>query len=578
MITRVQFGNIYNTGGKQVVSGTNSGYDTEGLIKGLTEAKRLPAVSLETKIEQNGAKQEAFAELQSLLSTFREASGFLRNVPGVDTDIQNIFSYRTSELTSNTSIGASSYLEATIEPGADLASYNITVDELATYNIKTTASFALANVNTSVVDGGGPLNSGTWAIGPHGTNVTLAAGDTLQQVVDKFNAVSDTSEIRATALEVSSGNFVLQLKSTTTGTAMNYALPGGLLNVGLAINQSAVNAELTIDGTTVIRSTNTISDAIDGVTFDLVQVTPAATTLALDIESDKELVKNGILNFVDSYNELRLFISRQTQVGNDGKPLETSVLAGSNTLRSTLSSIINEMSAAVAGLSSDPDSLADLGITFADFPGDDETPYTRNILSVDEDTLNNKLASDFDGVRQVFEFDFTSSSSEIQVFSRTNALDISAFSLNVNVGTSTYQATYDPGTGPVTINLTGSAITGGGYLIEGQAGTVLEGLRLIYGGSTTVTSNITVTQGIGDRLFNTIDALLDEDSGAVAIEISSLEDSNTRAQEEIDRIDQMVEKYRDQLLAKFSALESTLGAINTILASLDAQANAYANG
>ncbi len=579
MITRVQFGNIFNVGGRQVLGGSNSGYDTQSLIEGLTTAKRLPAVKMEDTLKLDASKQEAYTKLKKILGTFKETADHLRNPPGVQNSSNNIFSYRAGSLSSSSAVAAENYLDATIEPGTDLSNYTITVDQLATYNLKTTAPFALASLNTSVVGGAGPLNAGTWAIGPHGTSITLNNGDTLQQVVNKFNAVSDTSEIRASAIQVSPGNYALQLKSTTTGAAMNYALPGGLLNIGLDVNQSAVNAELTIDNTTIIRSTNSISDAIDGITFDLKQPTPMGTSLTLDVKPDTEIVKNAILNFVDSYNELRVFISQQTELGDDGKPAETAVLYKSGALRSTLSNVVAEMSHVVDGITGgDPDRLSELGITFTDFPGDDETPFTRNILTVDEDVLDGKLASDFDAVRKVFEFDFSSSDSEVQVFKRTNSLDISSFSLNIDITGGVYQATYNPGTGPVTVNLTGSAISGGGYLLTGQTGTVLEGLQMIYSGTTNTTSSINISQGIGDRIFNSLEDLLNEDTGQVPLEVNSLTDSDKRLQEEIDRIDELVARYRDQLLSKFTALENALASINTVLQSLDAQANANANG
>ncbi len=577
MVSQINFGNTFSSGGRTVVGGSNSGYDTEGLVKGLSDAKRLPAVKLEKKIELNGKKSEAFAELKTILDGFKDAANFLRNPPGVGNEGDNIFQYRSSTLSSSTSVAASNYLSTTIEPGTSLSNHTITVNSLATYSLQTTNTFALATTSTVAVGGAGPFNNGTWAIGPSGTPVTLVLGDTLEQAVNKINAVSETSGVEASILQVSTGNYRVQFKSTTTGAVTNYTLPVGMLNTGLAINQTATDSSLTIDGTTVTRATNSISDVVDGITFKLSQVTPPATSLSLDIQPDSTIVKNGILNFVDSYNALRLFTARQTEVGSSGKPKDTAILSSSASLRNIMSTVGSEVAKVVEGLTTSPNRLSELGITFNDFPGDEETPFTRNTLVVDEDILDSKLASNFDAVRKIFEFDFNSTDNEIQVFRRTNALNVSNFSLNADVVGGIYSATYNSGTGPVTVSLSGSVIPGGGFLLKGQSGTPFEGLELIYSGTVNTTATINLSQGIGDRLYNSLDDVLDEDTGSISIDIKSLEDSDTRAQEEIDRIDQIVERYRQQLLEKFSALESALGSINSILASLEANSNAQQN-
>lgn len=573
MADRVTLGNFFNSGGRRVVTGSNTGFDTETLINGLVEARRIPAVRLEDKIEANSKKTAAYNDLANLLNAFEDSANFLRNPPGVNNQSENIFEYRTTSLSTNSGVSADNYLEASIEPGASLSSYDITIGSLATYNIKTTNTFALAGLNTAVVGATDPFQAGTINIGASGTAVTLANGDTLQNVIDKINAVSTTTKVQATAIQVSSGNYRLQLKTTETGANLNYATPSlAVFATGFAVDISATNASVTIDGTTISSQSNTVDDAIDGISLTLKQQTPMGTTVSMEVEADVELVKDAILNFVDSFNNLKLFNARQTEIGEDGLPLETSVLNNSSALRNIVSSIVNEVSALVDGLTS-PNALADIGITLTDYEGDEENPFTRNTLVVDEEKLRNALNSDFDSVRKIFEFDYTSNNSEVQVFKRTNALDVNSFSLNINLGTSTYEATY----GATTVTLTGTAISGGGLLLEGPEGSALEGLQLLYSGSVDTTATIDLTQGIGDRTFNLLNDFINPVEGTIAVELESLVDSETRMEAEILRIDNFIAVYRQQLLEKFSALESALGRINSILASLDANAAARNN-
>lgn len=584
MVTSIQLGNLFNSNGRTVITGGSSALDIEGLIEGLTEAKRQPAVILEGKIETNTQRSEALSEMKKLLESFRDAADFLRSPPGVQNDASNVFQYRTAEISSNTAIAGSTYLSITAEPGAPVGKYAIEVNQLATRNVQTTDTFAIADANTALVGNpGGPINAGTLSVGAAGINVTLNAGDTLSQVAAKINAVKDQSGVEATVIKISNGNYRLSFKTLETGTAQNYDIVAqnpGMWGTTFAIQSNAVDAQITLDGTTVTRSSNSIDDLVDGLTFNLLAATPLATTLEADIVADKELAKQGIVNFVDSYNAFRLFVSKQTALGTNGRPTEDAVLASSSALSLSNSRVNIELSRFVEGLgASDPARLADIGITFSDYPGDEETPFTRNILTIDEEKLDSAIESNFDAVRRVFEFDMTSDNANLTVFKRTNGLDVSSFTLNVDQVAGTYTASYldDNGVAQV-INLTGTTMSGGaGVVLEGQQGTVLDGLTLIFASTSNATINVNISQGIGDRVYNAVDDMLEDDTGVVASALQQVEDESTRYQEEIEKIDEQIERYRDRLLAQFSALEQTISQINNLLQSLDAQSQARNN-
>lgn len=69
MVTQIQLGNFYTSNGRTVSGGVSgSGVDTEGMIKALTDARRLPAVSFENRVKTNDAKTKALGEFQTLLT------------------------------------------------------------------------------------------------------------------------------------------------------------------------------------------------------------------------------------------------------------------------------------------------------------------------------------------------------------------------------------------------------------------------------------------------------------------------------------------------------------------------------
>lgn len=576
----INLGSIFQSGGKTVVSGGNSGLDTESLINSLVEAKRLPAVQLEGTIESNTTKMDKLAELSSILDTFQQAANFLRNPPGVGNSTDNIFEYNSANVTSNSGVSAETYLSTAVETGVDPSSYSIAVDQIATRQSRVSNVFALADLDTQAVDGGGPFNAGVLQLGPGLEAVTLDAGDTLQQVLDKVNAVKDTSGVEMNAIEVTPGNFQIVFKATETGTSQNFDFTAnnpGIFNPGFQSETDAVDAMMTIDGVQVTRESNVIDDVVDGVTFTLNQTTPALTELTLDVDSDTELVQNAIINFVDAYNAFRVFASEQTETNDDGETVESAVLSGNSTLRTIVSAVGSEISAIVDGLADSANELADIGITLTDYEGDDETPFVRNILEIDEGVLASALSSNFDGVRKIFEFDYTVDDSNMVVYSRTNALNTNAIQFNIDQTNGIYEATFDDGSGPQTIALTAVALGGGGVSLTGPDDTAIEGLVVLYTDPGDAVVNMNLTQGLADRFYNLMDAALDEEDGIVASEIQSIDDRNEQLEEDIARIDELVENYRSTLLEQFSALEAAIASVNSILQLLDAQADARSN-
>ena len=766
MVTSIQLGNIFSQNGKNVVSGGNSGFDIEGLINGLADAKRLPAVALEENIEDNAIKATAFQTMKQLLADFKDAASFLRNPPGVNNEADNIFEYRAAQISSNTAVAGNNYLSVNAEPGAPVGEYDVTIDQIATRNVQTTDTFAVVDEDTSIVGGGGPLNAGTLLLGPNAVAINLEAGDSINEVIGKVNALKGTSKVEASYIKVSDGNYRLSFKTTETGAAVNYDITGGssviladgngeisfeaesftssttgsingidytagadagasggqavttpnngdfvspnfdtespalnydvyfdapgtyylhalvnapdagsdsvafgldggiemlddasanaylhtgstfgsylwtndlaatanpaaitvdsagvhqvnlwmredgmsvdkivlstdsgfvpagtgpapttgsvnstIFNVGFAVSETAVDAQMTIDGTVITRDTNNIDDVIDGLTFNLSQDTPLGTELTVDVDADTELAQSGIINFVDAYNAFRLFASAQTETDSSGRPTDDAALAGDSTLGLTLNRIYNEMSQAVTGVIGDDFSrLADLGIVFSDFPGDEETPFTRNIMTVDADKLETALSTDFDAVRGVFEFDYTSDDINLQVFSRTNGLGVTDATFNIDRTNGIYQATYLLNGVSTTVDLDVETNTSNSDLaIKGKSGTALDGLILIYSDTDDSTVTMHFSQGIGDKLYNTIGGLLEEDTGVVDSAIVSLEEKDARSLRDILRIDEQIERYREQLLEQFSALERAISQANTLLESLDAQSNARNN-
>lgn len=232
--------------------------------------------------------------------------------------------------------------------------------------------------------------------------------------------------------------------------------------------------------------------------------------------------------------------------------------------------MISELNSAVSNVSDDDfGSLQSIGITLEDFAGDSETLEVNNILQLDADELAAFLNSNFNDVREVFEFQFSSDSNDLSVFARTNNVSLTDFRLVIDT-------TADAGEEVEVQNSSGQQLffmdletVGNNFIFTGQEGTALEGLELIYSGDGTDTINVELSQGIGDRLFNLLDGVLEEDDGLVDVAVDTLSDQNEDLQSEIDDLNEQIENFRQTLVLQFTALEESITQINVLLGFLE---------
>jgi len=269
MTTSIQLGNIFtdNTGTTRV-SGGQSGFDIEGLVESLAEAKRLPAVQIEDKLAENTLRIDSYNQLRSLTNNFRDAANFLRNPPGVQNDSDNIFEYRAAAINSSIGGNGASYMSITAEPGTPIGEFAVTVDQIAERNVKTTETFAAADEDASIVGGGGPLNAGILTLGPNNVEITLEDGDTLNQVLAKVNAVSEESNVEASYIKVSDGNYRLSFKTTETGDAMNYEMIPSTVFTADGSGHIAIEAEHFNSANAATATSGTSSRNVVGVEWE----------------------------------------------------------------------------------------------------------------------------------------------------------------------------------------------------------------------------------------------------------------------------------------------------------------------
>jgi flagellar hook-associated protein 2 len=122
------------------------------------------------------------------------------------------------------------------------------------------------------------------------------------------------------------------------------------------VNAAAQDAHLKIDGLDVYRTTNTISDAITGVTLSLA----GQGTTTLTVSKDSASAKSALDTFVKAYNDISKQLRDATSYNAATK--QASVLTGDSGARSLLSALREIIGYSRSSAGSNYSTLSDLGI------------------------------------------------------------------------------------------------------------------------------------------------------------------------------------------------------------------------
>jgi len=357
-------------------TGIGSGLDVEGIVNTLMALERRPLVALKKQETEANAQLSAFGTLKSALADFQTA-------------MDNLSTVAKFQVFSTTSSDASVFT-ATAASNAAVGSYAIQFDtsasptphQLATANKISSASFS--DTTTSIGASGTlelSLGASSFQINVDGSN------DTLEGLRDSINNATDNPGITATLVNLDSGSKLI-LSSDKTGSANAITLSDISGNVNTTLStveiSPAQDAIFSIDGdaNVVTSATNTVVDAIEGVTINLLAPSTSDVTQTLSISRDNDSVVTSVQAFVDAYNQIRTKIS----------DLRAGSLEGDNTLLNIERQIRNVLNTKPSGITSSFSYLAEVGITTLE-SGD---------LSLDTTELKTALTTDYSGVAQLF--------------------------------------------------------------------------------------------------------------------------------------------------------------------------------
>ncbi|MHC8383792.1 flagellar filament capping protein FliD [Pseudomonas sp. LB3P14] len=360
--------------------GVGSGLDLDSILESLEDSKETSLLDpITTQEDSVDAEISAYGTLTSVLTTLQTAVEALAD--------ESLYESLTTTL-------SGSGVTAATTSEAEAGTYTLEVTQLAQAQSLTTDG--IADKTTALGTGTLTLQVGT----EDAVSITLdSSNNTLEGIRDAINA----ADAGITASIVNDGTdtpYRLVLTSDSTGTESEMTVTytstdstdeaSSLLGYdgstgNMTETVEALDAELTINGISISSQSNTVEDALEGVTLSL---STTGSSQTLTIAQDTDAILDAITAFVDAYNDYVTSVDELTSYDADADT--AGELLGDSTTRRISSQLSSDIYSAIG--SGTYSYLSQLGISLE----------VDGTLLIDEDALTTALEDDIDAVSEFF--------------------------------------------------------------------------------------------------------------------------------------------------------------------------------
>lgn len=332
-------------------SGTLGGgtvIDVNAIVNKLDAVEQAPIDKLNATIAAKTVSITDLGTIKSKMSTFQTALQ----------DFTDPLTYLNKSTTSSNTGVLSSTIASSLDASA--GTYQVVVTSIATAY---TASFSQSAFNFATANT-------IYLKATDGTAQTISLGGTgattLTALRDAINATSGDSKVRAAIVDTGSGSSLV-LTSVTGGAANSITLQATNAS-GAAIantsSQAGHDAVFTVNGQSFTRTSNTVTNAIPGVSLQL----QAAGTSTVTVTSDNTSSAQTLLNNIgQAYNDLMSSFTALTKY--DADPTKRGSLYGDASLQSMMDSIslsftssLTRSGTVIKDTKNNPISLTSLGL------------------------------------------------------------------------------------------------------------------------------------------------------------------------------------------------------------------------
>lgn len=469
----------------------------------------------------------------------------------------------------------SSVLTASATGDASFGSHKIQLKQLATTDHWTSSGAGFSKLDSPV-----STSNATFKFSYAGKVVTLNVpkNTSLKQFIDNLNNHRDLrGKVRASAISDGS-TFFLQLKGLDLGEDNKIALSSsgipGLQTSSFTNIQKAQDALLKVDGFPpgnkkwMHRSTNSVSDAIEGVTLNLKSTKPGST-IDVTIAHNNEETKKTVEDFLKAMNDVRAQIKKLTEVSKGTKDkAKGSILTGNYGVEMVSQQLKLAISSPGIGFEFSGDqkdvhsALAAIGITSDASKGS----ASFKQLKLDESIFDKALKENPQAVAALFVTDHSVSSA---------TTDFTPGSIVRGVTQpGKHQVAYRVNGGKIvsaTINGESAAISS--WEITGKSGKKGAGLSLSVTNQAdgNYTGQINVRLGKIHEFLDDVKELTNPTTGTLKVIEKNYAAIINNIDKKIEREDKRIRSKKRHLKNRFSRLDATLGRYEKLQGSLRAQ-------
>ena len=261
--------------------GAGSGVDVKALAESLVEAERAPRKEIiDTKIKQTEAKISGYSALKFSLSELQTAFKKLND---------------TSDFNSVTAVSSQpSAVGITTNSSATAGIYNVEVSQMAL-----ATRWATSSIATGTTFNSGSSFDLTLTVGGTATAISVTT-PTPAGIVSAVNAQTADTGVSAQLINTGSAYKLVFTGQEGADNDFTVSSTASDLTFDSTALQTAQDAALTVNDIAITSSSNTISDALDGITLNLYTVTSSAARISLT--QDTTAIKSNIKDLVTAYN------------------------------------------------------------------------------------------------------------------------------------------------------------------------------------------------------------------------------------------------------------------------------------
>jgi flagellar hook-associated protein 2 len=542
--------------------------DTDSIVSATIAADSGPLNTMTSEQTAVQSQENAITALTTDMTAIQTAANALRNA----TALQN----------TTASSSDSSVVTATTSAGSVAGSHTLVVNQLA--------SAEMMIQNNSLGDSTALVGAGTFSYTYNGTTRTIqtSSSTTIQDFANQINDDSSNPGVTASLLNSGSG-YYLSLGGNSTGKSNAITINdaqttlSGFQTADMGVVQTAQDAQVQLDnwpatgsGQWITRSSNTISDLVPNVTFQLQGVSPVdssngtstPTPTTISMTQDTSGVASGLTNFVTAYNNMVTDLATYTTYNSS---TSTAGALDGDPVSSVLNKITDALTTTVPGFTSGSDTFtmaAQLGLSF------DKTGklYLDNTTQ-DPDTSSSAISQNYSAVLALV-------GAQNVGTSNSSYVSFSSAASTTAAGTYDVQVNYDDSGNITTAQVRPTGDSAWQYMdISGNTLTMtsgtMAGLTLTAApdgttGAHTQTATVNVKEGFAGQIYDAATAALDPNTGILPGEAKQFKTDYTNYTTEIATEQARLNAIQASLKTQYANMETTLTQIDSQTAGLQA--------